>query len=234
VDLVTANCLAFVGGFVDAAGFVALAGLFTSHVTGDFVLLSEGLASDLPISFAKAAALPVFMAAVCLARFVSLGFERRGVTPLRPLLALEALLLLAFVACGELMSLAQFSTSTTSLFTGMCALAAMGVQNAIGRLAIAHMPATTVMTVNVSQMTLDAVDVWRGLPSQGNEAARARLWRTAPAVLSFALGTLTGAVGTLFRSFSATVVPVAVIVGLLAFLALDSAKRRRADDVTCQ
>ncbi|WP_347710394.1 DUF1275 family protein [Ancylobacter sp. WKF20] len=32
---------AYVGGFVDAAGFMARAGLFASHVTGRFVLIGE-------------------------------------------------------------------------------------------------------------------------------------------------------------------------------------------------
>jgi uncharacterized protein DUF1275 len=31
--------LSFVGGFVDVVGFIALFGLFTAHVTGNFIML---------------------------------------------------------------------------------------------------------------------------------------------------------------------------------------------------
>jgi uncharacterized membrane protein YoaK (UPF0700 family) len=38
-----ATLLGFNGGFVDTAGFLGLQGLFTAHVTGDFVTLAAAV-----------------------------------------------------------------------------------------------------------------------------------------------------------------------------------------------
>ena len=51
--------LAFTAGFVDAAAFIALTGLFTAHVTGNFVLIGAELVSTSSGVFAKLLALPV-------------------------------------------------------------------------------------------------------------------------------------------------------------------------------
>jgi DNA-binding transcriptional LysR family regulator len=47
-------------GFVDAAGFLALQGLFTAHVTGNFVTLGASLVFGTTGAVAKLLALPVF------------------------------------------------------------------------------------------------------------------------------------------------------------------------------
>ena len=49
--------LSFNGGYVDAAGFLALQGLFTAHVTGNFVTLGATLAFGTTGAVAKLLAL---------------------------------------------------------------------------------------------------------------------------------------------------------------------------------
>jgi len=53
------------GGYVDAAGFLALHGLFTTHVTGNFVTLGAALVLGTSGALAKTLALPLF-ASLCL------------------------------------------------------------------------------------------------------------------------------------------------------------------------
>jgi uncharacterized membrane protein YoaK (UPF0700 family) len=55
-------------GYVDTAGFLALQGLFTAHVTGNFVTLGASLALGTSGVLAKLLALPVFCAVVIMAR----------------------------------------------------------------------------------------------------------------------------------------------------------------------
>ncbi|QIB34657.1 YoaK family protein [Ancylobacter pratisalsi] len=222
-DVLTGVSMAFVGGFVDAAGFMALAGLFTSHVTGNFVLIGEQLATGTGGVIAKLVALPIFVLSVGSARLVALAMERRKIAPMRPLLLMEALLLSAFLLAGMVLSPLRLPDSIEAIFTGMFAVTAMGVQNAIGRLSIAHLATTTVMTVNVAQATIDALDIWLGTAADQGKPARARLWRMAPAIGSFAVGALAGAFGFALFAFACVAVPIVALLALFALLGTQAA-----------
>src|SRR5258708_940196 len=64
-DLVTAVLLSAVAGYVDTAGFLALFGLFTSHVTGNLVTAGAALARRAPEGvIARLAMIPIFMLSV--------------------------------------------------------------------------------------------------------------------------------------------------------------------------
>ncbi|WP_336486498.1 YoaK family protein [Methylobacterium nigriterrae] len=202
-------------GFVDAAGFVALFGLFTSHVTGNFVLIGAELVSTSSGVIAKLLALPAFVLAVAATRLIALALERRGIAPLRRLLALQAVLLALFCIAGLALAPLRSADGPDAILVGMLGVAAMGVQNAIARLALAHLAATTVMTVNVTQAVIDAVDLLR-LGKARAGAARGRLGRMLPAVAAFAAGAIAGAFGVAHLSFGCLILPIAVLAGLIA------------------
>jgi hypothetical protein len=61
----------FTAGYVDTAGFLALQGLFTAHVTGNFVTLGASLALGTSGAIEKLLALPVFCAVVIAGRLLS-------------------------------------------------------------------------------------------------------------------------------------------------------------------
>ena len=72
---VDAVLLSFIAAFVDTACFVGLFGLFTAHVTGNFVLIGAALlARDSPV-LTKLLALPVFALAVVCATMLVLALR---------------------------------------------------------------------------------------------------------------------------------------------------------------
>lgn len=217
LDLCAGIGLAFVAGFVDAAAFIALAGLFTAHVTGNFVLIGAELVSTSVGVVAKLLALPAFVLAVAATRLTALALERRGVAPLRWLLACEIVILAGFAAAGLLLSPLGSPDGPRAVAVAMLGVAAMGVQNAIGRLGLAHLAATTVMTINVTQVVIDVVDRLRGAAPIGGPA-RLRMRRMLPAVLAFAVGALAGAYGVAAWSFWCLLVPIATLALLTAAL----------------
>jgi uncharacterized membrane protein YoaK (UPF0700 family) len=209
--------LGFVAGFVDAAGFIALSGLFTAHVTGNFVLIGAELVSSGSGVLAKLLALPAFVVAVAATRLIALALERRGHASFPWLFVLQAVLLSAFCATGLLWTPLGSPDGARAIGVGMLGVAAMGIQNAIARLSLSHLPATTVMTVNVTQAVLDGVDILRRAPEIG--PARIRLGRMGPAILAFAVGALAGAFGIAFVSFWCLLLPILILAVLAATVA---------------
>jgi uncharacterized membrane protein YoaK (UPF0700 family) len=94
---VTSGALAFTAGYVDTVGFIMLFGLFTAHVTGNFVLIGSELAHPTDGVALKLLAFPAFIAAVAASRLLALAVERRGRSSARALLQLQIVLLAAFV-----------------------------------------------------------------------------------------------------------------------------------------
>jgi uncharacterized membrane protein YoaK (UPF0700 family) len=85
-------------GYVDTAGFLALQGLFTAHVTGNFVTLGASLVLGTSGAVAKIIALPMFCIVVALVRLFG-DLLVAGQTPqLRILLGIKLLLLVAGAA----------------------------------------------------------------------------------------------------------------------------------------
>ena len=207
---VVAALLSFNGGFVDTAGFLGLEGLFTAHVTGNFVTLGAALVFGTHGVIAKLLALPEFIIVVALARLASAALSARGLPALRILLAAKVLLLLAFFALAVL--LGPFATSDTpaGLLTGFAGVAAMSIQNAVQRVHFASLPPSTIMTGNTTQAVLDAVDLIRGVKTEEAAALRARFRRTLGAIVYFAGGCGMAAALYFWIGFWCLAVPVAV------------------------
>lgn len=208
--------LSFIAGFVDTCVFVALFGLFTAHVTGNFVLIGAELVhpsgNDVLV---KLAALPVFVLAVAAAVRLTDALERRGAGRVAPVLYLEALLLALAWLCA-LQPWAR-ATDPSAVAAGLLAVAAMGLQNALMRLDLASLPSTTVMTLTVTQATIDAVTVLAGSVDPGRrEQARKRLSLMWPQIAAFTVGAAAGAWGYALAGLTALLAPavLCIVVGV--------------------
>ena len=200
--------LSFNGGFVDTAGFLGLQGLFTAHVTGNFVTLGASLVFGTHGVVAKMIALPEFALVVALARVIGVALRKRQVDALRVLLALKVMCLLAFFILAVTLGPFPDSDAPAALLTGFAGIAGMAIQNAVQRVHFTAIPPTTLMTGNTTQAVLDAVDLLRGEP--GNDAVRTRLARTLRGIIWFAAGCAAAAVLYYWAGFWCLAAPVAV------------------------
>jgi uncharacterized membrane protein YoaK (UPF0700 family) len=209
-EIALPGLLSFNGGFVDTAGFLGLQGLFTAHVTGNFVTLAATLVLGTHGVIAKLIALPEFVVVVALARIAGAALSGRGIDALRPLLVAKVIFLLAFFVFAVVLGPFPDSDSPAALLTGFAGIAGMAIQNAVQRVYFAHIPPTTLMTGNTTQAVLDAVDLIYGKQSDGALAIRSRFARTLRGILWFAAGCAVAAVLFDRIGFWCLAVPVAV------------------------
>jgi uncharacterized membrane protein YoaK (UPF0700 family) len=202
--------LSFVAGFVDTVGFVALFGLFTAHVTGNFVVIGAAFADPGRSTLLKWLALPTFVLAVAASHAWLGGRLAAGRPAVVPALGLEIALLAAFMLAGLAHPPAS-AGDAAALLTGLLGVAAMAVQNAASRTVFKELVPTTVMTGNTTQIVIDAVDRLRGA---GSPALDARLRAMAPAVAAFAVGAMLGGLGIARVGFLCLGLPVLLLVGL--------------------
>ena len=202
--------LSFNGGFVDTAGFVGLQGLFTAHVTGNFVTLGATLISGTHGVLAKVLALPEFVFVVALVHALGLASAARQAPALRVLLSAKVLLLLAFFILAVALGPFPDSDAPRALVTAFAGIAAMAVQNAVQRVHLAKLPPSTLMTGNTTQAVLDAVDLWRGAEPGQVPIVRARFSSLLRSILWFGAGCAGAAVLYAWIGFWSLGVPVIV------------------------
>lgn len=218
--------LAAVAGYVDTLSFVALFGLFTAHVTGNFVLIGAGVAGYGQGVLLKLVVFPAFGAGVAgssvLLRSLGGRHARQGA---RLLHVVQAVLMLGFCLAGVRASPVAQPDTLPVVVAGVLGAFAMGVQNAHPRLIVRPAVPNTVMTGNVTQAILDVVDMlYAGTPESVREAARARFAKMMPAIAAFAAGAVGGALGLRYVGFWALLVPACA----LAVLAWTTGEHERA------
>lgn len=204
--------LGFIAGYVDTLGFVALFGLFTAHVTGNFVLIGSELARPGGHGvLIKLLAFASFVAGVACTRLYILWLEQRQSAPLRPVLWLQLVLLLGFMLAGLAALPLTSSDAPLALLAGTVGAAAMGVQNAAAKLLLSSLTPTTVMTGNVTQLVIDLVDILRGGAGPATHHRCAKfLWP----ILAFGAGCIGGAFAYVYAGFYGLLLPAALLVWL--------------------
>ncbi len=209
-------------GVVDTAGFLALQGLFTAHVTGNFVTIGASLVFGTSGTAAKLLALPVFCVVIIVTRMFAFTLPRLGLPILRTMLTLQFVLLSIGAALAIALGPFRASDEGAIIATGMVLVAAMAIQNAASRIHLATAPPTTLMTGTTTQMMIDIADLLRGVAPEARVAARARLAKMTPNVVGFALGCALGA--GLFYLFGNRCFLLPPLLGVIPVLMPESAE----------
>ncbi|MET3130480.1 uncharacterized membrane protein YoaK (UPF0700 family) [Oxalobacteraceae bacterium GrIS 1.11] len=206
--------LGCVAGYVDTLGFIALFGLFTAHVTGNFVLIGAALAAPTGTSIVlKLLAFPAFISGVAVACLLIGSAQRRQWPALRLVWLLQALLLCGFMACGLNAAPLGSVVTPSAMAAGLLGAAAMGAHSATSRLLLAHLAPTSMMTGNVTQLVIDTMDMLRGGGAAGIGGRYAKfVWP----MLGFGGGAILAAFAYQACGFAALLLPIAILCGLIA------------------
>jgi uncharacterized membrane protein YoaK (UPF0700 family) len=219
------NVLSVNGGYVDTAGFLALHGLFTTHVTGNFVTLGAALVLGTSGAATKLLALPMFCVMVIATRLLSLVLSATQLPVLRTVLGLNVALLVAGCALALILGPFDNGDGWQALVTGMTLVSAMAIQNAIHRIHMSASPPSTIMTGSTTQIMIDVADLLRGVSGEARAAIRSRLSRLSSSVASFAIGCAAAALCYAVRGIWCFVIPP--LIGACALFMRESAPVRK-------
>ncbi|CAL78817.1 conserved hypothetical protein; putative membrane protein [Bradyrhizobium sp. ORS 278] len=203
-------------GYVDTAGFLALQGLFTAHVTGNFVTFGAALALGTSGAIAKLLALPVFCVVVIATRLTGTLLSRRWSRVFEILITVKLLLLILGAALAIHFGPFHNGDSHEAILTGMVLVAAMAIQNAVHRIHLPTAPPSTLMTGTTTQVMIDIADkIYVG--DKGQTPPPGRLVQMAINVAAFALGC--GAAALLFVRLGSWCFVIPPIVAALTLVA---------------
>ncbi|MFZ5894919.1 MAG: YoaK family protein [Myxococcota bacterium] len=206
--------LSGVAGFVDAAGFAMIAGLFPAHITGELVGAMAGVsAGSWEREAARIAVLIVFVVSVVCGALVSRSLRRRHQSPLAALFGMMALALLIASLSDVAIPLLTGDGSALPDAAKKCGLVgAMALQNLVMRHALSSSCPTTVMTGNLTQFIIELVELIAGRNSR--ERSERSLIRSKSEIRLRVLGTALGS----FLLCAALSVALTTTIGAISIL----------------
>jgi uncharacterized membrane protein YoaK (UPF0700 family) len=185
--------LSVIAGSVDVISFLRLGGLFAAHITGNLVILAAHVVTGRATSLALILSVPVFIAVLGLTRLAVAGLEQTRHGSLRPLLALQFVLLVGFLAVCVAAGSGLDPAAPSAVVAGMLAVSAMAVQNALVQISLVGAPATAVMTTDITRFMMDVGTLLVRRDANEIADARSRARHTWPAIVGFTLGCSLGA-----------------------------------------
>ena len=216
--------LALLAGVTDVTSWVLLGGLFTAHITGNIVVLAANLVTGTPPRFAAVLALPVFVVAVVVATVIARRDGDRRERSRTILLGGQALFLIAAAALSFTTRASADPDTPIAVLIGMCAVAAMALQNSYLHLVPDTAPSTAVMTGNLVTAIIAAIDL---ATSRGTAASARTKWASSwPLLAGFITGCFVGSAASALLSDHAAVVPAILAAGILVKVRYGSGAER--------
>jgi uncharacterized membrane protein YoaK (UPF0700 family) len=234
LPLVVPGLLSFVAGYVDSYTYLALFGLFVAQVTGSFVIAGAELIGHDSGVVGKLLAIVAFLLAAALTAALIGMAKDAGRAALPAMLALEAVLLAAFVAVILFGPKIESASDWHGIAAGLFAAMAMGAQSVLVRLLMKGIPQTNVMTGNMTQLGIELNEIFRAwrrrAHAPGDPAVAAefqQVWARLAVVLAVALGFLIGAAAGAVGFATVGLAGAIAAVIIVAALALWAAARER-------
>lgn len=179
--------MAFSAGFADTSTFTVADGLFSAHITGNFVVFAYKLSHDHALSnFTNLVSFPVFISAVILTRKIDsiLNNEKR-------IFASIGIFLITAGCLAFLLKQNHLETGFVYHCMLMLIVFSMGIQNTVNRLyPNSTFGSTTVMTGNVTKAILDFSSY---ISTQRTSEKLAELQKSMTLLSSFLAGCISGA-----------------------------------------
>jgi uncharacterized membrane protein YoaK (UPF0700 family) len=188
----TSIILSYVAGYADTSTFIGADGLFSAHVTGNFVMLPYDIVTNrIAASWIKLISFPVFILAVFISTLI-IDQVKDDKKTINRFMILEGILLII----SGLISWIYRHENTDSLLKGlipMLVVFAMGLQNAFGRFFAKEVLApTTLMTGNTTQFIIDMVGYLKN-KDQEKQNLKLKLVHGMYIILPFLIGCFSGA-----------------------------------------
>lgn len=231
--------LAGVGGYVDAVGFLTLAGLFVAHMSGNTIRLGV-FVGDGDWSLAAARLVPIIVFTLGVAGAIALieALRRRAApAPAARVLGLEAGLLLAFMLVGQaVLDGGDAAVGSWHYYLlAVVAVLSMALQNAALR-RVAGVPVhTTFVTGILMHVAEETVNGWyarrdarRGAGTAHEDDARTAFRRArlhGGIWICYITGGVLGAVLALQWELWVLALPLAALIALIALDLAGSARR---------
>src|SRR5262249_14960642 len=165
--------LSVIAGMVDLTGFLTLGNVFTAHITVNLVVIAALVVRGGRINPAQILAIPVFVFAVAATWMLARTSGMRGLTLLRLLLSIQFLLLAVVLIFSVITKPSVAPHGIMAVIAAMMAVSAMACQFALLRLVWPVAPSTAVMTGNLTNATLSAMNlIFRSQVSAPVDVAR--------------------------------------------------------------
>ena len=184
--------LSVIAGSTDVTSFLGV-GLFSSHVTGNLVILAAHVVARRADNACLVLSVPLFILVLGLTRLLVAGLEALDLSSLRPLLLLQFLMLGGSFVLGLASGPHPAPEAPGIIVAGQLSVAAMAVQNALVELSLRGSPTTAVITTNLTRFIMDAGEALLGRDPGEVAEARHRAKDTWPVIVGFTAGAGLGA-----------------------------------------
>jgi len=212
--------LSFIAGYVDTAGFIALAGIFTAHVTGNIVMVGAAVVEIKKNSeiVSRLLLIPVFMLGVILTSRILKILKGNDAQKLNMMFILQALLLFLFAFSDVFFSKtnSNLTIETRWIIEGSIGVLALAIQNVYMKIVLSKMVPTTVMTGNLTGFSIELENLLSAIFFKTDKNT-INLLKIGNAILGFLAGAVFGALCVCQFGLLCLLFPVFLLVLLVLY-----------------